>query len=243
MLKGCGEVVEVTEQKTVITRTYVLHLPPRSPIPLTALQLVLFYKLSHYVELFFLPVHSNCTKLHSSEALIQLVRFPTFIFIFFKNIFKIFVGPRPNLWSHWLLLFWTSCVLPHGFQIQSGSLACTLSCLHAVIPRIMSGTTPALSANRGVHYASIYMAWQPSHFDPRTCSRQTYPQALVVPRSEFIFIIEHFPSNDTYFFSTYDVIIIAFVRFPALQNHCFKRSLASRSTYSLLRHISFRNYG
>ena len=39
------------------------------------------------------------------------------------NVFflKIFVGPRPILWSHWLLLFWTSCVLPHGFQIQSGS--------------------------------------------------------------------------------------------------------------------------
>ena len=101
--------------------------------------------------------------------------------IFFK---KFFVGPRSSLWSHCLLLFWTSCVLPHRFQSRSGSLACTLSCLRAVIPKVTSGATPAFSTNRGVHCISVYTAWQPSHFDPRTCSRQTYPQALVAPRSE-----------------------------------------------------------
>ena len=82
-----------------------------------------------------------------------------------------------------MLLFWTSCVLPHGCQIQSGSLACTLSCLHAVIPKVVSGITPAFSINRGVHCTSVHTAWQLSHFDPHTCSYQTYPQALVVPRS------------------------------------------------------------
>ena len=86
-----------------------------------------------------------------------------------------------SLWSHWLLLFWTSCVLPHRFQSRSGSLACTLSCLRTVIPKVTSGATPAFSTNRGVHCISVYTAWQPSHFDPRTCSRQTYPQALVAP--------------------------------------------------------------
>ena len=83
-----------------------------------------------------------------------------------------------------MLLFWTLCVLPHGFQSRSGSLACTLSCLRAVIPKVTSGATPAFSTNRGVHCISVYTAWQPSHFDPHTCSRQTYPQALVAPRSE-----------------------------------------------------------
>ena len=47
-------------------------------------------------------------------------------FFFFLNFLS---EPRSILWSHWLLLFWTLCVLPHGFQIQSGYLACTLSCL------------------------------------------------------------------------------------------------------------------
>ena len=55
------------------------------------------------------------------------------------------------LWSHWLLLFWTLCVLPHGFQIQSGSLGCTLSCLCAVILKVTTGVTPAFSTNRSVH--------------------------------------------------------------------------------------------
>ena len=55
------------------------------------------------------------------------------------------------LWGHWLLLFWTSCVLPHGFQIQSGSLTCTLSCLCAVILKVTTGATPAFSTNRSVH--------------------------------------------------------------------------------------------
>ena len=68
-------------------------------------------------------------------------------------------GPRSILWSHWLLLFWTSCVLPHGFQIQSGYLACTLSCLCAVILKVTAGVTPAFSTNRGVHCISVYTAW------------------------------------------------------------------------------------
>ena len=51
------------------------------------------------------------------------------------------------------------CVLPHGFQIQSGYLACTLSCLHAVILKVTTGATPAFSTNRGVHCISMYMAW------------------------------------------------------------------------------------
>ena len=63
------------------------------------------------------------------------------------------------LWSHWLFLFWTSCVLPYGFQIQSGYLACTLPCLHAVILKVTSGATPTFSTNRGEHCISVYMAW------------------------------------------------------------------------------------
>ena len=89
---------------------------------------------------------------------------------FFK--FKFLFGPRSILWSHWLLLFWTSCVLPHGFQIQSGYLACTLSCLRAVILKVTTGATPAFSTNRGVHCISMYTAWltrlllHASGFDP-----------------------------------------------------------------------------
>ena len=64
------------------------------------------------------------------------------------------------LWSHWLLLFWTLCVLPHGFQSQSGSLACTLSCLRAVILKITTGATPAFSTNRSVHCIKcIWHGW------------------------------------------------------------------------------------
>ena len=55
-----------------------------------------------------------------------------------------------------MLLFWTSCVLPHGFQSQSGYLARTLSCLRAVILKVTSGATPAFSTNRGVHCISVY---------------------------------------------------------------------------------------
>ena len=78
------------------------------------------------------------------------------IFFFFK---KFCFGPRSILWSHWLLLFWTSCVLPHGFQSQSGYLARTLSCLCAVILKVTTGATPAFSTNRGVHCISVYTAW------------------------------------------------------------------------------------
>ena len=75
-----------------------------------------------------------------------------------------------------MLLFWTSCVLPHGFQIQSGYLACTLSCLHAVILKVTSGATPAFSTNRGVHCISVYMAWQPVTFPTcHICNRGRLP--------------------------------------------------------------------
>ena len=84
------------------------------------------------------------------------LKFPAMILFFF---FKFLFGPRSILWSHWLLLFWTLCVLPHGLQIQSGYLACTLSCLHAVILKVTTGATPAFSTNRGVHCISMYMAW------------------------------------------------------------------------------------
>ena len=94
-------------------------------------------------------------------------------FCFFLNFLS---GARSILWSHWLLLFWTSCVLPHGFQIQSGYLACTLSCLHAVILKVTSGATPAFSTNRGVHCISTYMAWQPVTFPTcHVCNRGRLP--------------------------------------------------------------------
>ena len=70
---------------------------------------------------------------------------------FFCFFLKFLLDKCPFLWSHWLLLFWTSCVLPHGFQSQSGSLTCTLSCLHAVILKVTNGVTPAFSTNRSVH--------------------------------------------------------------------------------------------
>ena len=96
-----------------------------------------------------------------------------FFFVFFKFFLS---GPRSFLWSHWLLLFWTSYVLPHGFQIQSGYLACTLSCLHAVILKVMSGVTPAFSTNRGVHCISMYMAWWPVTFPTcHICNRGRLP--------------------------------------------------------------------
>ena len=78
---------------------------------------------------------------------------PTFVF----KIFSLDQGPF--LWRHWLLLFWTLCVLPHGFQIQSEYIACTLSCLCAVILKVTTGVTPVFSTNRGVHCISVYMAW------------------------------------------------------------------------------------
>ena len=33
-------------------------------------------------------------------------------------VYVYFVGPRPILWSYWLLLFCILCVLPHGFQMR-----------------------------------------------------------------------------------------------------------------------------
>ena len=100
----------------------------------------------------------------------KLCWYETFFFLNFLS------GPRSILWSHWLLLFWTSCVLPHGFQIQSGYLACTLSCLHAVILKVTSGATPAFSTNRGVHCISVYMAWQLITFPTcHVCNRGRLP--------------------------------------------------------------------
>ena len=58
--------------------------------------------------------------------------------------------------GHWLPLFWTSCDPPHGFQSQGGSLTYTLTCLCVVNLRVMSGTIPASSTNRGVHCISMY---------------------------------------------------------------------------------------
>ena len=88
---------------------------------------------------------------------------------------KFLFGPRLIWWSPWLLLFWTLCVLPHGFQIRSGYLAaCTLSCLCAVILKVTTGATPAFSTNRGVRCISMYMAWlarllsHASGFEPPT---------------------------------------------------------------------------
>ena len=80
-----------------------------------------------------------------------------------------------------LLLFWTSCVLPRGFQIQSGSLACTLSCLHAVIVKVTSEATPAFFTNRGIHCLSMYTTCQPSLFESHTCRCQTCAHTLVEP--------------------------------------------------------------
>ena len=70
-----------------------------------------------------------------------------------------------------------------GFKSRV-DLACTLSCLCVMIMKVTSGATPVFFTNRGVHVINMYMAWQSSHFDPHTCSRQTNPQALVAPRSE-----------------------------------------------------------
>ena len=67
--------------------------------------------------------------------------------------------------SHWLFsqtnkqlasVFWTLGVLPHEFQIKSSSLTCTLSYLHVVILKVMSGVIPAYSTNRGVHCKHVY---------------------------------------------------------------------------------------
>ena len=91
-----------------------------------------------------------------------------------------------------LLLFWT---LPPSswvsdpewiFHLLSFLLACSytkalfLACMqwsqrshlvwHLPFPPII-----------GVHCISVYTTWQPSLFDPLTCSRQAYPQALVEP--------------------------------------------------------------
>ena len=62
--------------------------------------------------------------------------------------------------------------LPHGFQSQRGSLACTLSCLCAVILKVTTGATPAFSTNRSVHCikctwhgwpGSSHMHWNLNH--------------------------------------------------------------------------------
>ena len=78
-------------------------------------------------------VSENCSELHSKKTL----RGEQEEFILFFLIFNFLFGPRSISWSHWLLLFWTSCVLPQGFQIQSRYLACTLSCLRDVILKVI----------------------------------------------------------------------------------------------------------
>ena len=102
-------------------------------------------------------------KLRYSQ-LHQVLTDSEFFFIRFNFLF----GSRSILWSHWLLLFWTSCVLPHGFQIQSGYL--TLSCLCAVILKVTTSVTPAFSINRGVQVCirhgwpgSSHMHWDLNH--------------------------------------------------------------------------------
>ena len=103
-------------------------------------------------------------------------------FFFFLNFLS---GPRSILWSHWLLLFWTLCVLPHGFQIQSGYLACTLSCLHAVILKVTSGVTPAFSTNRGVHCISVYTAlWLVTFPTCHVCNRGRLPDSIGRPPTQ-----------------------------------------------------------
>ena len=90
-------------------------------------------------------------------------------FFFFFKIFCLDQGPFCGATD-------CSCVLPHGFQIQSGYLACTLSCLHAVILKVTSGVTPAFSTNRGVHCISVYTAWQPVTFPTcHICNRGRMP--------------------------------------------------------------------
>ena len=64
-----------------------------------------------------------------------------------------------------------------------------ISCLHTFLlvcsdSKVTSSVALAFSTNRGIHCMSVYVAWQLSHFDPRTCSLHTYPQELVVPRFE-----------------------------------------------------------
>ena len=52
--------------------------------------------------------------------------------------------------------------------------------LHAFLPARYSSDSPLVR-----HMPTSWRpTWQPSHFDPHTCSHQTYPQALVALRSE-----------------------------------------------------------
>ena len=63
----------------------------------------------------------------------------------FLNFF--FVEPMSILWGHWL---------PHGFQSQGGSLACTLNCL------VTSGVTPAFPPI-GVALLTTWLSLEPSY--------------------------------------------------------------------------------
>ena len=52
--------------------------------------------------------------------------------------------------------------------------------LHAFLPVRYSSDSPLMQ-----HLLTSWLpAWQLGHFDPHTCSRQMYPQALVASRSE-----------------------------------------------------------
>ena len=111
------------------------------------------------------------------ESVLWVISRPNINYVLFYFVyFLIFCWTEVHLWSHWLLLFWTSCDLPRGFQIQSGSLTCTLTCLRAVIPKVTSGATPAFSANRGVHYTCVYSRLPGTFSD---LHRSRTPNALV----------------------------------------------------------------
>ena len=65
-----------------------------------------------------------------------------------------------------LVIYWTSRL--HSFLITcsdpEGHIWCDICLFH----------------QQKYTLYKVYTAWQPSHFDPCTCSRQTYPQALGV---------------------------------------------------------------
>ena len=63
-----------------------------------------------------------------------------------------------------------------GFKSRVDILACTLSCLHAVILKVTSGATPAFSTNMGVHCIGMYTAWRPVTFPTcHVCNRGRLP--------------------------------------------------------------------
>ena len=91
-----------------------------------------------------------------------------YFFFFFFNFWRthvLFVGPL-------IPLFGLLVMSALGFKARVDSLACFLACV--LFLRFTSGATPA----------DLLTASMAADFDPCTCSRQTYPQALVVSRLE-----------------------------------------------------------